>query len=53
MVWKFEQVKLCLFDLNLSLKLVKKIFVYKCKYLSLSLALLYLVDLFINKLNFN
>ena len=31
------------------MKLVKKFFVYKCK-LSLSLALLYLVDLFINKL---
>ena len=30
----------------------EKFFVYKCK-LSLSLALLYLVDLFINKLNFN
>ena len=38
-----------LFDLNLSIKPVKKFFVYKCK-LSLSLALLYLVDLFINKL---
>ena len=38
-----EQVKLCLFDLNLSIKPVKKFFVYKCK-LSLSLALLYLVD---------
>ena len=37
------------FDLNLSIKPVKKFFVYKCK-LSLSLALLYLVDLFINKL---
>ena len=35
--------------LNLSIKPVKKFFVYKCK-LSLSLALLYLVDLFINKL---
>ena len=33
----------------LSIKPVKKFFVYKCK-LSLSLALLYLVDLFINKL---
>ena len=42
-------VKLCLFDSNLSIKPVKKFFVYKCK-LSLSLALLYLVDLFINKL---
>ena len=31
------------------IKPVKKFFVYKCK-LSLSLALLYLVDLFINKL---
>ena len=40
----------CLFHLNLSIKPVKKFFVYKCK-LSLSLAgLLYLVDLFINKL---
>ena len=39
----------CVFDLNLSIKPVKKFFVYKCK-LSLSLALLYLVDLFINKL---
>ena len=48
-VWKFWQVKLCLFDLNLSMKPVKKFFVYKCK-LSLSLALLFLVDLFINKL---
>ena len=45
----FKQVKLCLFDLNLSIKAVKNFFVYKCK-LSLSLALLYLVDLFINKL---
>ena len=41
--------KVCLFDLNLSIKPVKKFFVYKCK-LRLSLALLYLVDLFINKL---
>ena len=47
--WTFWQVKLCLFDLNLSTKPAKKFFVYKCK-LSLSLALLYLVDLFINKL---
>ena len=39
----------CLFDLNLSIKQVKKFFVYKCK-LSLSLAVLNLVDLFINKL---
>ena len=39
----------CLFDLNLSIKPVKKFFVYQCK-LSSSLALLYLVDLFINKL---
>ena len=39
----------CLFDLNLSIKPVKKFFVYECK-LSLSFALLYLVDLFINKL---
>ena len=35
--------------LNLSIKPVKKFFVYKCKF-SLSLGLLYLVDLFINKL---
>ena len=47
--WKFKQVKLCLFDLKLLIKPVKKFFVYKCK-LSLSLALPYLVDLFINKL---
>ena len=33
----------------LSIKPVKKFFVYKCK-LSLSLALLYLIDLFISKL---
>ena len=45
----FKQVKLCLFDLNLSIKAVKNFLVYKCK-LNLSLALLYLVDLFINKL---
>ena len=32
------------------MKPVKKFFVYKCK-LSLSLALVYVVDLFINKLN--
>ena len=38
-VWKFQQVKLCLFDLNLSMKSVKSFFVYKCK---LGLALLYL-----------
>ena len=42
-------MKLCLFDSNLSKKPVKEFFVYKCK-LSSSLALLYLVDLFINKL---
>ena len=42
-------IKLCLFDLNLAIKPVKKFFVYKSK-LSLSLALLYLVDLFMNKL---
>ena len=42
-------IKLCLFDLNLSIKPVKKFFVYKCK-LSLSRALLFLVDLFINEL---
>ena len=35
----FKGVKLCLFDLNLSMKLVKRFFVYKCK-LSVSLALL-------------
>ena len=38
-----------IFYLNLSIKPEKKFFVYKCK-LSLSLVLLYLVDLFINKL---
>ena len=37
------------FDSNLSRKPVKKFFLYKCK-LSLSLALLYLLDLFIKKL---
>ena len=42
-------IKPRLFDLNLSIKPVKKFFVYKCK-LRLSLVLLYLVDLFINKL---
>ena len=36
-----------LFDLNLSMKRVKKFFVYKCK---LGLALLYLANMFINKL---
>ena len=41
--------EVCLFDLNLSIKPVKKFFVYKCKFRS-SLSLLYLVDLFINKL---
>ena len=46
--WR-SSVKVCLFDSNLSIKPVKKFFVYKYK-LSLSLALLYLVDLFINKL---
>ena len=50
LVWKFWQVKLCRFDLNLSIKPMKKFFfVYICK-LSLSLAVLYLVDSFINKL---
>ena len=49
LVWKFKQVKLCRFDLNLSIKPMKNFFVYICK-LSLSLALLYLVDSFINKL---
>ena len=38
--------RLCLFDLNLSMKLVKKFSVYKCK-LSLSLALPYLAELVI------
>ena len=44
-VWfgSFNEVKLCLFDLNLSIKPVKKVFLYKCK-LSLSLALLCLVE---------
>ena len=37
------------FFLNLSMKPVIKFFAYKCK-LSLSLASLYLIDLFINKL---
>ena len=41
--------KALFFDVHLSIKPVKKFFVHKCK-LSLSLALLYLVDLFINKL---
>ena len=49
-------MKLCLFDSNLSIKPVIKFFWFLCK-LSSSLALLYLVDLFINKLktkfNFN
>ena len=39
---------LCLFDLNLSMKPVKNVFVYKCK--CSSLALLYVAELFINKL---
>ena len=38
-----------IFYLNLSIKPEKKFFVYKCK-LSLSLALFYFVDSFINKL---
>ena len=42
-----EQVKLCLFDLKLSMKMVKRFFVYKCKF---NLALLYLADMFVNKL---
>ena len=46
-VWQFLQVKLCLFNLNLSMKPMKKFFVYECK---LVLALLYLTDTFINKL---
>ena len=37
---------LCLIDLNLSMKPVKKLFVYKCK---LSLALLYLADMYVHK----
>ena len=47
--WEFKQVKLCLFDLNLSIKLAKKFFVYARLELNLHLQL-YLVDLFINKL---
>ena len=47
---RFErQVRPCLFDLNLQMKPVKKFFVYKCK-LSLSLAFLYLADMFIYNL---
>ena len=42
-----EQVKLCLFDLKLSMKVVKRFFVYKCKF---SFVLPYLADMFINKL---
>ena len=42
-------VKASFFLLEFIDETVKKFFVYKCK-LSLSLALLYLVDLFINKL---
>ena len=43
-------MKLCLVDLNLSMKPVEKfIFIYKCK-LSLSLALLYLAEFSHNKL---
>ena len=49
-VWKFYQIKLCLFYLNLSIKQVKNFFVYKCKLSFLSLALVCLVDLVINKL---
>ena len=49
-VWKFYQIKLCLFDLNLSIKQGENFFVYKCKLSFLSLALVYLVDLVINKL---
>ena len=41
--------KLCPLDLNLTMKPVKKVFVYKCN-LSLSLALLYLAYMFINKI---
>ena len=48
--WRSYEVKLCLFYSNLSIKPVKRFFVYKCK-LSLSLALLYLVDFFVNKHN--
>ena len=39
---------LCLFDLNLLMKPMKNFFVYKCK---LSLALLYLADMFVFNLN--
>ena len=47
-VWNFKQVRLCLFDLNLSMKTEKRnVFVCKCK---LSPALLYLADMFTNKL---
>ena len=41
--------KNCLFDLNLSIKSVKKVFVYKC-HLSLSLAFLCSAYMLINKL---
>ena len=44
-----EESDISRFDLNLSMKPVKKFFVCKCK-LSLSLAFLYLAELFINKL---
>ena len=44
-------MELCLFVLNLSLKPVKRFFfLFTNAKLSLSLVLLYLVDLFINKL---
>ena len=45
-----KKVNLCLFDLNLSMKPVKKVFVYKYK-LSLGLALRHLAYMFINKLS--
>ena len=49
-VCKLGQVKLCLFYLNLQPKPVKTFFVYK---LRLSLASLYSVDFFVNKLKSN
>ena len=48
----FNRRAFCLFDLNLSIKQVKKFFIYEYK-LSLSLALLFFVDLVINKLKLN
>ena len=43
-----EGEEIWFFASNLSIKPVKKFFLYKCKLSLLSLALLYLVDLFIN-----